>query len=229
MNINEIKVQADYCLSCPTKPCQKGCPLGNDITEFIKAIKTEDCKKAYQILLDTTVLSPICGRICPHFKQCQGSCVRGIKGEAVNIGKLETFIGDMAIKEGWEINKIEDKKNKKIAVIGGGPAGITASAYLARRGFEVTIYEKHQILGGLLTHGIPDFRLPRDVVHDTIQKVLDLEVKIVLGKELGKDIELKELQEKYNAVLLTFGANISSMMHIEGESLNRSIWTETNF
>lgn len=224
MEIEEIRKMADYCLGCKVKPCKKGCPLGNDITEFIGAIKEKQYKKAYQILLDTTVLSPICGRICPHFKQCQGSCIRGIKGEAVNIGKLEAFIGDMAIKKGWEISKIEDKKDKKIAVIGGGPAGITASAYLARRGFLVTIYEKHKILGGLLTHGIPDFRLPRDVVHSTIQKVLDLGVEVVLGKELGKDIKLKELQEKYDAVLLTFGANISSMMHIEGEELERCIW-----
>ena len=229
MNIDEIKKQADYCLSCKVKPCQKGCPLGNDITEFVAAIKTEDYKKAYEILLDTTVLSPICGRICPHFKQCQGSCVRGIKGEPVNIGKLEAFIGDMAIKEGWEIDKLEDKKNRKVAVIGGGPAGITAAAYLARRGYEVTIYEKHKRLGGLLTHGIPDFRLPRDVVYNTIQKVLDLGVNVVLGKELGKDIKLEELQERYDAVLLTFGANISSMMHIEGENLERCIWTEMNF
>ena len=229
MNINEIKEQADYCLSCKVKPCQKGCPLGNDITEFIKAIKIEDYKKAYEILLDTTVLSSVCGRICPHFKQCQGSCIRGIKGDAVSIGKLEAFIGDMAIKEGWEIDKLEDKKNRKVAVIGGGPAGITAAAYLARRGFEVTIYEKHEMIGGLLTHGIPDFRLPRDVVKNTTQKLLDLDVKVVLGKELGKDIELKELQEKYDAVLLTFGANISSMMHIEGENLERCIWPEMNF
>ena len=147
MNIDEIKKQADYCLSCKVKPCQKGCPLGNDITEFVAAIKTEDYKKAYEILLDTTVLSPICGRICPHFKQCQGSCVRGIKGEPVNIGKLEAFIGDMAIKEGWEIDKLEDKKNRKVAVIGGGPAGIIAAFHASQSGDEVTLVEKMNSLG----------------------------------------------------------------------------------
>lgn len=146
MEIEEAKKIANYCLSCKTKPCQKGCPLSNDITEFIKYIKDEEYKKAYDILLDTTVIQPICGRICPHYKQCQGSCVRGIKGEAVKIGELEAFIGDMAIDKKWKIEKIEADKNKRIAVIGGGPSGITAAAYLARRGFEVSIYEKHDNL-----------------------------------------------------------------------------------
>jgi len=146
MENEEIKKMANECLSCKTKPCMKGCPLSNDITEFIGYIKQEEYKKAYEKLLDTTVLQAVCGRICPHFKQCQGSCVRGIKGQPVNIGKLESFIGDMAIKEKWGIEKIEENKNKKIAIIGGGPAGLTASSYFARRGYNVTIYEKHQNL-----------------------------------------------------------------------------------
>jgi len=170
-------------------------------------------------LLDTTILQPVCGRICPHNKQCQGSCIRGIKGEPVSIGKLETFIGDMAIKEGWKIDKIEEKKSKKVAIIGGGPSGITASAYLAKRGFEVCIYEKHQKLGGLLVHGIPDFRLPKDVVEETISKVIELGVEFKLGQELGKNISLEELEKEYDAILLAFGANISSKMEISGEQL----------
>ena len=117
MEIEEVKELADKCLSCTAKPCRNGCPLSNDITQFIKYIKTEEYKKAYEVLLDTTVLQPVCGRICPHKKQCEGSCIRGIKGEPVNIGKLEAFIGDMAIKEGWKISKIKEKNNKKVAVV----------------------------------------------------------------------------------------------------------------
>lgn len=220
MKIQEIQDIASRCLGCKTKPCRNGCPLGNDITEFINYIKLEEYKKAYEYLLDTTVLQSICGRICPHFKQCQGSCVRGIKGEPVNIGKLEAFIGDMAIKEGWKIDKIEGEKHKKVAIVGAGPAGVTAACYLVRRGFDVCIYEKHKELGGLLAHGIPDFRLPRDILKKAIQKVLDLGVEVVLEKELGKDFSLNELKEEYDAVLLCFGANISTKMGIEGEDLD---------
>ena len=221
MEINEQQIQnlASHCLTCKTKPCQKGCPLSNDITEFIKNIKEKKYHQAYQTLLDTTVLQPVCGRICPHFKQCQGTCIRGIKSEPVSIGVLETYIGDMALNEGWQIEKIEEDKNKKVAIVGGGPAGLTAASYLARRGFKVCIYEKHETLGGLLVHGIPDFRLPRETIKQTIQKILKLGVEVKTKVELGKDITLEELKEEYNAVLLTFGANISSKMHCEGEEL----------
>ena len=221
MDKEEIQEIASKCLSCNAKPCRKGCPLTNDITEFIKCIKKEKYREAYEILLDTTILQPICGRICPHKKQCQGSCIKGIKGEAVDIGKLETFIGDMAIENNWPIKKIDEKlKNKKVAIIGGGPAGITAGAYLARRGFSVKIFEKHSKIGGLLVHGIPDFRLPRKVIKETIQKVLDLGIEIATNQELGVNLKLDELEKEYDAILLCFGANISSKMNIEGEDLN---------
>lgn len=142
----DIKEQAKRCFSCKAKPCMKGCPLGNDITEFIKYVKDEEYKKAYEVLLDTTVLQAVCGRICPHFKQCQGSCIRGIKEEPVSIGDIEAFIGDMAIKEGWKIEKLGKDNGKEVAIVGGGPAGIVSAAYLARRGFRVRVYEKHDKL-----------------------------------------------------------------------------------
>lgn len=219
MEIEEIQKKAEYCLSCKTKSCQKGCPLGNDITDFIACIKEKQYKKAYEILSNTTVLESVCGRICPHFKQCQGSCIRGIKGEAVSIGELEAFIGDMAIKENWKIEKIGEKKDKKVAIVGGGPAGLTAAAFLAKDGFDVTIFEKYQLLGGLLVHGIPDFRLPKNIVKETVEKILDLGIKVNLGKELGKNLSLEELEKNFDAILLCFGANVSSKMGIEGEDL----------
>lgn len=145
--MSELKELLNDCISCKMKPCRKGCPLLNDTTGFIKLMKEERYKEAYELLCETTVLSPICGRICPHTKQCQGSCVKRISFSAVEIGKLEAMLGDMAIQNNWDIPKFTDIKNgKKVAVVGGGPAGITCSAFLARYGFDVTIYEKHQKL-----------------------------------------------------------------------------------
>ena len=165
MGSEEIIKKAEHCLGCKVKMCQKGCPLGNDITEFIKLVKEEKYKEAYEVLSNTTILQPICGRICPHKSQCEGSCVRGIKGESVSIGDLEAYIGDLAIKNNYQIPKFTNEiKNKKIAIIGGGPAGISCAANLARNGYNVTIYEKYNKLGGILRHGIPDFRLDKAIL-----------------------------------------------------------------
>lgn len=219
--LEEMKLKSEYCLNCKLKPCSiKGCPLNNNIPEFIKYVKEENYKKAYEILLETTVLQPICGRICPHKKQCQGSCVRGIKGEPVSIGDLETFIGDIAIQKGYKIPKRDIKINKRVAVVGGGPAGLTCAAFLAREGIKVTIYEKYDYLGGILVHGIPNFRLPKDIVRETINKILELGIDVKYNQEIGKTITLDELEQKYDSVFLGFGANISSKMSIEGESLD---------
>lgn len=219
--MEEIKNKADYCLGCKVKMCSKGCPLGNDITEVIRCIKKEEYEKAYEILCETSVLSPICGRICPHKSQCEGSCVRAIKGESVSIGDLEAFVGDLAIKNNYEIPKFtKELKNKKIAVIGGGPAGITAAAFLARNGYNVTIIEKYDKLGGILRHGIPKFRLDEDVLDKTINKILNLGINVEYKSILGKDYTLETLQKDYDAVFLAIGANISSKMGIEGENLH---------
>ena len=243
-NLNEIKKMAESCLNCKTKPCTNGCPLGNRVPDFIKCIKEEEYKKAYKILNKTTVLQPICGRVCPHEKQCQGNCVRGIKGEPVKIGELEAFIGDMAIEENWKIegdadfenvkihnlNFAESTKNlpnndkdaikmKTVAIVGSGPSGLTCASFLARKGFSVTIYEKHNKLGGLLRHGIPEFRLDREVLDAQINKILDLGINVVCGKELSKDFDLDYLRSNYDAIFLGFGANISRKMNIPGENL----------
>ena len=209
------------CLSCKVKPCQKGCPLSNDITGFIQLVKEEKYKEAYELSCETTVLQSICGRICPHTKQCQGSCVRRIKFEPIEIGKVEAFLGDLAIKNNWKIPKFIDEKNgKNVAVVGGGPAGLTCSAFLARNGFDVTIYEKHSSLGGIIEHGIPEFRLERKVLEDTINKILELGIKVEYNKEFGKDFNIEDLEEKYDAIFLSFGKNISSKMGIIGEDLD---------
>lgn len=220
--MEQIKEKANYCLNCPVKPCsKKGCPLGNDIPGFIKAVKEENYKKAYEILSETTVLQAVCGRICPHTKQCEGSCVRGIKSNPVSIGELETFIGDMAIKENYELaTPNNNNKNKKIAIVGGGPAGLTASAFLLKKGYEVTLYEKYNYLGGLLVHGIPEFRLPKEIVKQTIQKIIDLGLEVKYNSELGKNLELQQLEEEYDAIFLSFGANITTKMGVEGEELD---------
>ena len=152
--IKEIEEKVNYCLNCKVRPCfLKGCPLNNRIPDFIQALKKEEYFEAYKILSETTVLPGVCGRICPHEKQCQGSCVRGIKGEPVSIGKLEAYTFDKAHELGYHLSdcyeKVE-KKDKKVAVIGGGPAGLTCAGFLAKEGIQVTIYEKYNYLGGLL-------------------------------------------------------------------------------
>ena len=217
-----IKQKSEYCLNCKIKPCSlKGCPLNNDIPEFIKQIKEEKYEKAFEILSNTTVLSSICGRICPHKKQCEGSCVRGIKGEPVSIGELESFIGDYAIKNNLKIPKTIDyfKQTIKVAIVGGGPTGLTCGAFLAKQGVQVTIYERYDFLGGLLMYGIPDFRLSKDIVKNTIQNILDLGIEVKYNQKLGENLKLDYLTENYDYVVLAFGANISSKMGIEGEEL----------
>lgn len=226
----EINEKANYCLNCKVKPCSiKGCPLGNNIPAFIEKVKEQKYEEAYKILSETTVLPGICGRICPHKKQCQGSCIRGIKGEPVSIGELEAYIFEKAIQGGnsllkcWkdEINlKKKINGNKKVAVIGGGPAGLTCSAFLAKNGVDVTIYEKYDYLGGLLVHGIPEFRLPKEIVKETIDNILELGIKVKYNHELGKNITLKKLKEEYDAIFLSIGANVSSKMRVEGEELD---------
>lgn len=216
--LEEAKEQSEYCLNCKTKPCMSGCPLQNNIPDFIKCIKEENYEGAFKVLSETTIFEPICGRICPQKSQCEGNCVRGIKGDSVHIGELEKFVGDYAL-ENIELPIIEAKEDsKKIAIIGSGPSGLACSYYLSSRGFKVSIYEKHSKLGGLLRYGIPEFRLEKEILDKWLEKyILNKNVEVFTNVELGKDILLEDLKKDYDAVVLAFGANVSNKMNIEGE------------
>lgn len=223
--LEEIEKKASYCLNCKMKPCSnKGCPLNNNIPEFISFVKNKDYKKAYITLSQTTVLPGVCGLICPHQKQCQSACVRGIKGVSVQIGDLESFVFEKAQEEGYSLKDFVDIKSlehpKQVAIIGGGPAGLTAAAFLRIAGLDVTIFEKYDYLGGLLSHGIPDFRLPKKNINATIQNILDLGIKVKYNQELGKNLTLKNSEKYYDAIFLAFGANKSTKMNVKGEELN---------
>ena len=215
MELNEL---LNNCESCVTKPCQIGCPLNNDITGFIKELKENDFKGAFDILSNTTVLMPLCGRICPHFQQCQGSCVKGVSFNAVEIGKLEALVGDTAIENNWTFDSPKETKYH-VAVIGGGPSGLTCAAFLRRNGINVTIYEKHDYLGGILVHGIPEFRLPKTLVKKVTDNIVSLGIDVKYNQEFGKDYTLEDLKNNYDAVFIGIGANKSNKMNIPGEEL----------
>ena len=215
----EIKEKIEQCLNCKTKPCTQGCPLGNNIPIFIKNAKEGKYKEAYDILSETTVLPAICGRICPHYKQCMGKCIRGIKGQPVNIGDIEKYIGDISIKEKYNLPKCEQERKEKIAIVGSGPAGLTCAAFLRRKGFKVTIYEKYNELGGILRNGIPEFRLDKVILDNTIQKILDLGIEVKYSMTLGENLNIEQLDKEYDAIFLAIGANITRKMGIKGEEL----------
>ncbi len=215
----EVKIAASKCETCVTKPCQIGCPLNIDIPEFIENVKNNNYEEAFKVLCKSTVLPSVCGKICPVDKQCQGSCAKKVSYDPVEIGKIESYVGDLAVENGWKLPR-KGKKKERIAVIGSGPSGLTCAGFLAENGYQVTIYEKHEYLGGLLYHGIPKFRLDKELVSKVIKQILDLGIEVKTNVSLGKDISLKELEKEYDAVFLGLGANVSKMMGLSGEKLN---------
>lgn len=211
----EILEKANYCLKCKTKPCSKACPMHTNIPEFITEISKGEYEKAYKILRENNMFTHICSIVCPQEEQCEGSCVRGIKQSPTQIGKLEKFVNEWAEKNNIKyISEIKNQKNKRIAVIGSGPAGLQAAYDLRKEGFEVTIFEKEKKLGGILNYGIPDFRLEKEYVNNIIEELKQLGVKFETEKELGKNIHIKELLKKYDSIFLGIGAEMPSQYNL---------------
>ncbi len=219
----ESKEESTRCLMCKKPQCVAGCPVGINIPGFIDGIANGDMKKAYDVLTDSNVLPAVCGRVCPQETQCEARCVLGKKGDAVNIGKLERYVGDYAIKHGWGKNaKPAASKNKKAAIIGSGPSSITCAHDLAKAGVEVTMFEALHTAGGVLKYGIPNFRLPNEVVDIELEKLSRMGVKFELNKVIGRIFTIPELMSKmgFDAVFVGTGAGTPKFMGIPGESLN---------
>ncbi|MBS6500440.1 MAG: NADPH-dependent glutamate synthase [Clostridium sp.] len=222
--IDEEAIQeANRCLTCKNPKCVDGCPVSINIPGFISYMKNGEFEKAAKEVAKYSALPAVCGRVCPQESQCEGKCVLGIKGEPVSIGKLERFIADWSRKHNVELADREEDKNKKIAVIGSGPAGLTCAGDLAKKGYDVTIFEALHEPGGVLVYGIPEFRLPKDdVVRAEIENIKKLGVKIETNVIIGRTITIDELMEDegFEAVFIGSGAGLPKFMGISGENAN---------
>ena len=212
--------EAKRCLSCKHKPCVSGCPVGVRIPEFIAKVAEGDFDAAYDIITSTNSLPAVCGRVCPQENQCEGKCVRGIKGEPVAIGRLERFVADYIMEKGVSNTQKPASNGHKVAVIGAGPSGLTCAGDLAKMGYQVTIFEAFHTAGGVLMYGIPEFRLPKSIVQKEIKKLKDLGVEIMQDMVIGKILSVDEIMDMgYEAVFIGSGAGLPRFMGIEGESL----------
>lgn len=221
--MEEAKEEATRCLNCKNAKCIKGCPVSINIPAFIQQIIAGDMEKASEIIAESSALPAVCGRVCPQETQCEGVCIRGIKGEAVSIGKLERFVADYARENGIAPKVTAEKQNKAVAVIGAGPAGLTCAGDLAKLGYDVTIFEALHEPGGVLMYGIPEFRLPKEeVVIPEIENVKKLGVRIETDVIVGKSVTIDELldDEGFSAVFIGSGAGLPQFMGIPGEQAN---------
>ncbi|HJA93910.1 MAG TPA: NADPH-dependent glutamate synthase [Candidatus Eisenbergiella merdipullorum] len=222
-NKEEAMEEASRCINCKNAQCVKGCPVSINIPGFIEKVKEGDMEAAYQVISASSSLPAICGRVCPQESQCEGKCIRGIKGEPISIGKLERFVADWARENGIRPEGAAEKKGKKVAVIGSGPAGLTCAGDLAKMGYDVTIFEALHEPGGVLVYGIPEFRLPKEgVVKKEIENVKSLGVKIETNVIVGKSVTIDELlnEEGFSAVFIGSGAGLPKFMGIPGENAN---------
>ncbi len=222
-NKEEAMEEAERCLNCKNAQCVKGCPVSIDIPGFISQIKEGNFEESYQVISKASALPAVCGRVCPQESQCEGKCIRGIKGEPVSIGKLERFAADWARENDIKPQPATEKKNHKVAVIGSGPAGLTCAGDLAKMGYDVTIFEALHEPGGVLIYGIPEFRLPKSaVVAKEIENVKSLGVKIETNVVIGKAGTIDELMEEegFEAVFIGSGAGLPRFMGIPGEQAN---------
>lgn len=222
-NKEEAMEEASRCINCKNAQCIKGCPVAIDIPAFIEQVKAGNIERAYQIISQSSALPAVCGRVCPQESQCEGKCIRGIKGDPVSIGKLERFTADWARENGIRPQPAVEKKGKKVAVIGSGPAGLTCAGELSKAGYDVTIFEALHEPGGVLVYGIPEFRLPKQtVVAAEIENVKSLGVKIETNVVIGKSTTIDELlsEEGFSAVFIGSGAGLPKFMGIPGENAN---------
>ena len=222
-NMEEAKCEAERCINCKNAQCMKGCPVAINIPGFIEQVKLGNIEEAYKIISESSALPDVCGRVCPQESQCEGKCIRGIKGEAISIGKLERFVADWARENGMKPAPAKEKLGKKVAVIGSGPAGLTCAGDLAKLGYDVTIFEALHEAGGVLVYGIPEFRLPKEaVVAKEIANVESLGVKIEKNVIVGKSVTIDELmdEEGFDAVFIGSGAGLPKFMGIPGENAN---------
>lgn len=222
-NQEEAMDEATRCINCKNAQCVKGCPVGIDIPAFIQQVKEGNIEEAYKIIGQSSALPAVCGRVCPQESQCEGKCIRGIKGEPVSIGKLERFVADYALENDIKPVGADKMNGHKVAVIGSGPAGLTCAGDLAKLGYEVTVFEALHELGGVLVYGIPEFRLPKlKVVAKEIDKVKELGVKFETNVVIGKSTTIDQLieEEGFEVVFIGSGAGLPKFMGIPGENAN---------
>ena len=222
-NAEEAMAEAARCLNCKNAQCMKGCPVSINIPAFIAQVKEGNFEEAYHIISESSALPAVCGRVCPQESQCEGKCIRGIKGESISIGKLERFVADYALEHDIKPVGADKKNGHKVAVIGSGPAGLTCAGDLAKLGYDVTVFEALHELGGVLVYGIPEFRLPKQkVVAKEIAKVKELgvhfETNVVIGKSTTIDMLIED--EGFEAVFIGSGAGLPKFMGIPGENAN---------